>query len=97
MAMVHATVEDAQRVRGAASPPTSARAGTSGGNPSYHGGTGGIGVETAPKIYLVLWGSQWTNNDPSGEESILDNFYSNVGGSNWSSPSAAVASRHLAP
>lgn len=42
-------------------------------------------------------GSQWTNNDPSGEESILDNFYSNVGGSNWSSPSAAVASRHLAP
>ena len=83
-AMVHATVEDAQRVRGAAAPPTSARAAASGGNLSYHGGTGGIGVETAPKIYLVLWGSQWTNNDPSGEESILNNFYGNVGGSNWS-------------
>ena len=83
-AMVHATVEDAQRVRGAATPPTSARAQTNGGNLSYHGGTGGIGVETAPKIYLVLWGSQWTNNDPSNEVGILDNFYGNVGGSNWS-------------
>jgi serine protease len=49
----------------------------------YHGGTGGIGVETAPKIYLVLWGSQWTNNDPSGEAAILQNFYNGVGGSSW--------------
>jgi serine protease len=84
MAMVHATVEDAQRVREAASPPERARSGTNGGNLSYHGGTAGVGVETAPKIYLVLWGSQWTGNDPSGEEAILDNFYGNVGGSNWS-------------
>ena len=29
-------------------------------NLSYRGGVGGIGVETAPKVYLVLWGSQWT-------------------------------------
>lgn len=49
----------------------------------YHGGTGGIGVETAPKVYLVLWGSQWNNNDPSGESQILENFYTGVGGSSW--------------
>jgi hypothetical protein len=52
---------------------------------SYLGGTGGIGVETAPKIYLVLWGSQWDNknNDPSNEAILLQNFYSGVGGSAW--------------
>jgi hypothetical protein len=49
----------------------------------YHGGAGGIGVETAPKIYLVFWGSQWNNNDPSGEASILESFYSGIGGSSW--------------
>jgi len=49
---------------------------------TYHGGTGGIGVETAPKVYLVLWGSQWAS-DPSGEASILNSLYTNVGGSNW--------------
>jgi serine protease len=49
---------------------------------TYHGGTGGIGVETAPKGYLVLWGSQWSN-DPSGESAILQSFYSGVGGSSW--------------
>src|SRR5262245_472417 len=32
----------------------------------YHGGVGGIGVETAPRVYVVFWGSQWSN-DPSGE------------------------------
>jgi serine protease len=52
-------------------------------NLSYHGGVGGIGVETAPKVYLVLWGSQWTNNDPSSEASLLQSFYSRVGGSQW--------------
>jgi serine protease len=51
-------------------------------NLSYHGGTGGIGVETAPKVYLVLWGSQWSS-DPSGEASILQNFLGAVGGSSW--------------
>jgi hypothetical protein len=40
-------------------------------------------VETAPKIYLVMWGSQWNGNDPSGEYSILQSFYSNAGGSSW--------------
>ena len=49
---------------------------------SYHGGSGGIGVETTPKVYLVMWGSQWAN-DPSGEESILEHFLTGVGGSPW--------------
>ena len=52
-------------------------------NLSYHGGTGGVGVETAPRVYLVLWGSQWNNNDPSGESAILQSFYNGVGGSSW--------------
>ena len=55
---------------------------------SYHGGTsdgaaGTVGVEIAPKVYLVFWGSQWTNNDPSGEAAILQSFFSNVGASTW--------------
>lgn len=52
-------------------------------NLSYHGGTGGVGVETAPKVYLVLWGAQWNNNDPSGEAAILQSFYKGLGGSSW--------------
>jgi serine protease len=51
-------------------------------NLSYHGGVGGIGVETAPKVYLVLWGSQWSI-DPSGEATILKNFLGHVGSSSW--------------
>src|SRR6266576_1162733 len=49
----------------------------------YHGGVGGIGVDTTPKVYLVLWGSQWTNNDPSGEASRVQSFLQGVGGSSW--------------
>jgi len=52
-------------------------------NLSYRGGIGGIGVETAPKVYLVLWGSQWNNNDPYGEASRLQDFFTGVGGSSW--------------
>jgi len=53
-------------------------------NLSYHGGTGGVGVETgADKVYLVYWGSQWNNNDPSGEASIQQSFFNDVGGSSW--------------
>src|SRR5207302_1621595 len=55
-----------------------------GSNLSYHGGTGGFGVETgADKVYLIYWGSQWTSNDPSGEASIQQNFFNHVGGSSW--------------
>jgi serine protease len=49
----------------------------------YHGGVGGIGVETAPKVYLVLWGAQWNNNDLSGESALLQSFYNGLGGSSW--------------
>jgi hypothetical protein len=52
-------------------------------NLSYRGGVGGIGVETAPKVYLVLWGSQWNGNDPSGEESLLASFFGDANGSPW--------------
>jgi hypothetical protein len=57
-------------------------------NLTYHGGAadgaaGVVGVETAPRIYLVLWGAQWTNNDPSGEAALLESFYSGAGGSSW--------------
>ena len=75
---IHATVGDAVSAREA-----HGHGGGGGGggsvNLSYHGGA----VETAPRIYLVLWGSQWTNNDPSGEAGILESFYSGVGGSSW--------------
>jgi hypothetical protein len=77
--VIHATVGDAIAAREAHGP----FGGGSSTNLSYHGGTGGIGVETAPKIYLVLWGSQWNNNDPSGESAILQSFYNGVGGSSW--------------
>ena len=78
--MIHPTVEAASTdsARGEASGAASTSS-----NLYYHGGVGGIGVETAPKIYLVLWGSQWNNNDPSGEEAILVNFYRGVGGNSW--------------
>jgi hypothetical protein len=49
----------------------------------YQGGIGGIGVETAPAVYLVLWGSQWNNNDPQGEEPLLASFFGKAGGSSW--------------
>ena len=77
--VIHATVGDAIAAREAHGP----FGGGGSTNLSYHGGTGGIGVETAPKIYLVLWGSQWNNNDPSGEAGILQSFYNGVGGSSW--------------
>jgi len=52
------------------------------GNLYYHGAT--VGVETGPdKVYLVYWGSQWNNNDPSGEASIQTSFFTDVGGSGW--------------
>ena len=83
--MIHATVEDMKRFR-QANPnarPGSVQPASTSNDLYYHGGAGGIGVETAPKIYLVLWGSQWNNNDPSGEAAILENFYRGVGGSSW--------------
>lgn len=79
--VIHATVEEATRARTVGGASTSS-------NLYYHGGTldgsaGSVGVEPSPKIYLVFWGSQWNNNDPSGEAAILDSFYNGVGGSSW--------------
>jgi hypothetical protein len=48
----------------------------------YNGGIGGVGVETTPRVYLVLWGSQWSS-DPSGEAATEQSFLSDVGGSSW--------------
>jgi serine protease len=75
-AVIHRTVEGQERARGAG------QAATTGNNLFYHGGTGGIGVETLPKVYVVFWGSQWSN-DPSGEAAIVQSFLSGVGGSSW--------------
>lgn len=77
-AIIHRTVEAVAAAHGGGKP-----GGGSNPNLFYHGGVGGIGVETAPRVYLVLWGSQWNNNDPSGESDILQSFVSDVGGSAW--------------
>ena len=67
--------------------PVEAARGSGGGTPAgglyYHGGVGGIGVESAPRIYLVVWGSQWRGNDPSGEVALLQAFYGGIGTSPW--------------
>ena len=58
------------------------RAGTA-GQLYYHGGTGGVGVETGSDlVYIVFWGSQWSS-DPSGEAALMQNFFNHVGGSSW--------------
>jgi hypothetical protein len=82
--MIHPTAEDVKRAHEADAHAQGPHAPASTTNDlTYHGGISGIGVETAPKIYLVLWGSQWNNNDPSGEAAILQNFYNGAGGSAW--------------
>lgn len=81
--IIHPTVESARAAREARQQGKPGGGGGGTTNLNYHGGTGGIGVETAPKIYLVLWGSQWNNNDPSGEAAILTSFYQSAGGSSW--------------
>ena len=83
---VHATVDAMEKYR-AANPNANEHARGQAGvqqsgtvnNLSYHGGA----IENAPKVYLVFWGSQWNNNDPSGEAAILQNFLNSVGGSSW--------------
>ncbi len=83
--MIHATAEEMKRFR-EANPharPGQVQAASTANDLTYHGGIGGIGVETAPKVFLVLWGSQWNNNDPSGEAGILESFYRGIGGSSW--------------
>jgi serine protease len=51
---------------------------------TYHGGVNGTGVIAgASKVYLVYWGSQWNNNDPSGEAAIQQSFFRDVTNSAW--------------
>lgn len=78
--MIHPTIEAARQANEA---EAGIKKASGSANLYYHGGVSGIGVEPAPKIYVVMWGSQWNNNDPSGEEAILHSFYSGVGGSPW--------------
>jgi hypothetical protein len=80
-AQIHPTVDKMEKYRAS----HNSRPGSGGASKllAYRGGNGGIGVETAPKVYLVLWGSQWINNDPSGEAAILESFFDGVGGSPW--------------
>jgi len=86
--VIHLTVEQAQQMRQNSKGSRGGGHGGPGGggggtvNLLYGGGVGGIGVETAPKVYLVFWGSQWSS-DPSGEASLFQSFLSNVGGSSW--------------
>jgi hypothetical protein len=84
-AIIHPTVDamSAARATGAAGHSGGGGATSTTNNLKYGGGTGGVGIETTPRIYLVLWGSQWNNNDPSGEETILAKFYGGAGGSPW--------------
>jgi hypothetical protein len=74
-AVIHRTVEGQRQARAAGQASTSS-------DLFYHGGTGGIGVETAPRVYVVFWGSQWSS-DPSGEAAIVQSFLNGVGGSGW--------------
>jgi serine protease len=47
----------------------------------YHNGP----VQTAPKLYVVFWGSAWNGStgDPNGVGARLKAFYSVIGGSKW--------------
>lgn len=76
-AVIHSTVEGAQRERASRLRPRRSN------NLTYHGGVGGIGVETQPQVYVVFWGSQWNNNDPSNEASIFQSFLNGAGASSW--------------
>ena len=63
----------------------------------YHGGnagTGAIGVETTPAVYLIYWGPQWASGfqtaDTDGKlfssktlQSYMNSFFGSVGGSSW--------------
>src|SRR5258708_28226854 len=57
-AIIHRTVEGQEQARAGGLASTTS-------DLFYHGGTGGICVHAAPKVVLVLWDPQWSN-DPSG-------------------------------
>jgi serine protease len=63
----------------------------------YHGGnlgSGAIGVETQPAVYLIYWGQEWASGytiaDTNGTlyssktlQNYVNSFFANVGGSPW--------------
>lgn len=53
--------------------------GTGSGNLLYNGGV----IQTAPKIYLVLWGNWNASGDPNGVAARLEAFLPKIGGSSW--------------
>ena len=77
-AVIHRTLQGQAQAHAAGH----GRPGGGNNNLTYHGGVGGIGVETAPRVYVVFWGSQWSN-DPSGEADLVQSFLRGVGGSSW--------------
>ena len=46
---------------------------------TYHGGP----VQTAPKLYIVLWGNWNSSGDPDGVATYYTNFVKGIGGSQW--------------
>lgn len=58
---------------------------TAGTSLVYQGGA----VETAPKVYIRWWGSQWKTGFSTGgyssakAQTYITNFFSGVGGSSW--------------
>lgn len=68
-----------------------AGSGTSTALMTYHGGA----VQTAPRIYLVLWGSQWqTTGDPNGVANQLHYFFSGISGSTLAKPLTQYGSNY---
>ncbi len=83
--VMHPTVQGAQYQRGLAKGGHGkpGGGGSATNNLLYGGGVGGVGVATSPRVYLVFWGSAWSNNDPSGEAALLQSFFADFGGSSW--------------
>jgi len=54
-------------------------AASSSNNLLYNGGP----IQTAPKLYLILWGNWSSSGDPKGVKSRLQSFYGVIGGSKW--------------
>jgi hypothetical protein len=48
---------------------------------TYHGGP----IQTAPKIYIDLWGNWGSTGDPDGVANYYTSYISGVGGSQWMS------------
>ena len=50
-----------------------------GSNLFSHGGA----VETAPKVFIIYWGPDWTSSSYSAAKSYVQGFFGSVGGSSW--------------